>query len=200
MTWKTSAVLLRGWAAGFFPLFFVQYFLISTFTFQSCVFIRTQYQTALLILYCQWKIGFTCESVNTEFSQEATTKKPTLSKFLKHAAMRGAGCLLGPFYQGLPTLGLESLPSSSPARQGRCGSRWALVLPPARRPQKLNHTCFGGLTCHLVLFFSSAGFLITLSAELSKQWFLVLILHGNGRYSSRACRVRIEGVLQNNNF
>lgn len=110
MTWKTSTVLLRGWAAGFFSLLFVQYFLISTFMFQSCVFICTQYQTALLILYCQWKIGFTCGSVNTEFSQEATTKKPTLSKFLNHAAMRGAGCLLGPFYQGLPSLGFRVCP------------------------------------------------------------------------------------------
>lgn len=62
--------------------------------------------TDLLILYCQWKSGFTCQWVNTELNQWAITKKPlpTIEQVLKYAAIRGAGGLLGPFHQGLPNL------------------------------------------------------------------------------------------------
>jgi len=50
--------------------------------------------------------------VNTELNQEAVTKKPwpTTEQFIKYAAVRGAGGLLGPFHQSLPNLGWRSSP------------------------------------------------------------------------------------------
>lgn len=81
------------------------------------------HQTEFLILYCQWKSGFTCESMGAELSQEAT---------INTHICQICGCERG----WRPVRTLSSSPDqlwrgclSCLPTKGRCGSTCALFLP-----------------------------------------------------------------------